>query len=155
MPAPQPSLKARALRYLSQREYSRPELARKLARYAAEDEDLEALLDTLEANRWLSTERFTESLVHRRAARFGNAVIMAELSSHGVAGEALQEAKATLQESEVARACALWQRRFGSVARDAAEKQKQLRYLMARGFSQQAIRAALRGAPASDADENP
>ncbi|MCG2586451.1 recombination regulator RecX [Massilia sp. TS11] len=145
MPAPQPSLKARALRYLSQREYSRLELARKLARYVGEDDNLEALLDTLEANQWLSQERFTESLVHRRAARAGNALILAELSAHGVQGAALQEVKAELAESEVARACALWQRRFGAVASDPAARQKQVRYLMARGFSSSAIRRAVQG----------
>ena len=60
----QVSLKARALRYLSAREHSRQELGRKLARYAQEGDDVEALLDTLEAAKFLSQSRFSESLVH-------------------------------------------------------------------------------------------
>jgi regulatory protein len=147
MPAPQLSLKGRALRYLSMREHSRLELGRKLARYAEEGDDVDALLDFLEKNNWLSQERFSESLIHRRSARFGNSRIVAELQSHGVAGEALQELKAALNDSEVARACEIWQRKFGTVATDPAERNKQMRFLMQRGFSQKAVRAALKGAP--------
>jgi regulatory protein len=77
------------------REHSRLELARKLARHAEEGDDVEALLDLLEKNNWLSQERFSESLIHRRAARYGNSRIVAELQSHGVNGEALQELKST------------------------------------------------------------
>ena len=63
MPRPPLSLKGRALRYLSQREHSRLELSRKLARYAEDTDDVDALLDLLEKNNWLSQERFAESLV--------------------------------------------------------------------------------------------
>lgn len=144
------SLKARALRYLSQREHSRLELARKLGPYVQEGDDLEALLKFLEANKWLSQERFSESLVHRRAARFGNSRIMAELASHGIKGEALQEVKVTLVEGEAERASAVWQRKFGTVATDAAERSKQTRFLLQRGFSQRAIRIAMQGTQDDD-----
>ncbi|MFP5392042.1 MAG: recombination regulator RecX [Gammaproteobacteria bacterium] len=145
MPAPPLSLKARALRYLSQREHSRLELARKLARYAGEGDDIDALLDFLEKNKWLSQERFSESLVHRRASRFGNSRIVAELQQHGIQGEALQDIKSELNDTELARAADIWERKFGKVAEDAAERSKQMRFLMQRGFSQRAIRAAMKG----------
>lgn len=141
------SLKGRALRYLSMREHSRLELGRKLSRYAEEGDDIEALLDFLEKNNWLSQERFSESLVHRRSARFGNSRIMAELQSHGLDGEALKEVKSGLAETEMARARELWQRRFGTVATDPAERNKQMRFLMQRGFSQRAVFTALKGEP--------
>jgi regulatory protein len=147
MPAPQLSLKARALRYLSMREHSRLELGRKLARHADEGEDVGALLDFLEKNNWLSQARFSESLIHRRAARFGNSRIMAELQSHGVQGEALAELKAGLADTEVARACEVWERKFGTVSSDPAERSRQMRFLMQRGFSQQAVRKAMQGRP--------
>lgn len=139
------SLKARALRYLSQREHSRLELGRKLARYAEDGEDVEALLDFLEKNKWLSVERFSESLVHRKSARFGNSRILAELQTHGVSGEALDVIKAGLSEDETARACEVWRRKFGKVAGDPAERAKQTRFLLQRGFSQRAIRVAMQG----------
>jgi regulatory protein len=143
--APQLSLKGRALRFLSMREHSRLELGRKLSKYAEEGDDVDALLDFLEKNNWLSQERFSESLIHRREARYGNSRIVAELQSHGVAGEALQELKAGLADSEVARCCDVWRRKFGDVATDAAARSKQMRFLMQRGFSQKAVRAAIKG----------
>ena len=144
---PRLSLKGRALRYLSMREHSRLELGRKLSRYAEEGDDVDALLDFLEQNNWLSQERFSESLVHRRSARFGNSRIMAELQSHGLSGEALQEVKSGLAGTEMARARELWERRFGTVATDPAERNKQIRFLMQRGFSQRAIFSAVKGEP--------
>lgn len=139
------SLKARALKYLSTREHSRLELGRKLARYAEEGDDVEALLDFLERNNWLSQERFAESLVHRRAGRYGNSRVLAELQQHGVKGEDLDELKSSLADTEVARAKEVWRRKFDSVPQDAAERSKQMRFLMQRGFSQNAVRAALKG----------
>jgi regulatory protein len=145
MARPQLSLKGRALRYLSMREHSRLELSRKLSRHAEEGDDVNALLDFLEKNNWLSQERFSESLIHRRAHRFGNSRIVAELQSHGVNGEVLQELKAGLSDSETARACEVWQRKFGTVASDPVDRNKQMRFLMQRGFSQKAVRAAMKG----------
>ena len=83
MRAPVLSLKGRALRYLSQREHSRFELRRKLSKYAEEGDDVDALLDFLEKNNWLSQERFAESLVNRKASRYGDSRVMAELKNHG------------------------------------------------------------------------
>lgn len=145
MRQPPLSLKARALKYLSTREHSRIELGRKLARYAEESDDVEALLDFLERNNWLSQERFAESLVHRRAGRYGNSRVLAELQQHGVKGEDLDELKANLKDTEVARAREVWRRKFDRVPEDAAERSKQMRFLLQRGFSQNAVRAALKG----------
>jgi regulatory protein len=145
MPRPQLSLKVRALRLLSQREHSRLELSRKLSRYAEEGDDLESLLNFLEQNKWLSEERFSENLVHRRAARYGNSRIVAELQSHGIDGELLSDVKASLKEDEVERCCEVWRRKFGEVATDPEGRNKQMRFLLARGFSQKAIRAAMKG----------
>jgi regulatory protein len=150
MPLPPPSLKARALRYLSTREHSRLELGRKLARYAEENDDVEALLDFLEKNNWLSQERFAESLINRRAGRYGNSRVLAELQNHGIAGEAMAELKSALQDSETARASEVWRRKFGEVAQDAAERSKQMRFLLQRGFSQRAARAAMQGRDEDD-----
>jgi regulatory protein len=150
MPAPQLSLKARALRFLSLREHSRLELGRKLAKYAEEGDDIDALLDLLEKNNWLSQERFSESLIHRRAARYGNSRIVAELQSHGVHGEALQELKSNLADTELARAQDIWQRKFGTVATDPQDRNKQIRFLLQRGFSQRVVQKVIKGA---DLDE--
>jgi regulatory protein len=151
MAKPQISLKARALRYLSAREHSRLELARKLARYAQENDDVNALLDALETAKLLSESRFSESLVHRRAGRFGNSRILSELQSHGIDGDALGGIKADLAKNEIARAREVRQRKFSQAPLDAAERAKQMRFLQQRGFSHRAIQAAMRAV--SDADD--
>lgn len=150
MAAPPLSLKGRALRYLSMREHSRLELGRKLSKYAQDGDDVNALLDVLEKNNWLSQERFSTSLIHRRAARYGNSRIVAELQSHGISGEALQELRPALAESEVARARDVWQRKFGAVATDLEGRARQMRFLMQRGFSHKAVRAAMQGSCPDD-----
>ncbi|MFJ7566982.1 recombination regulator RecX [Herminiimonas sp. NPDC097707] len=147
----QVSLKARALRYLSAREHSRQELARKLARYAQEGDDIEALLDALEAANFMSEARFSESLVNRRAARFGNSRILSELKSHNIDPDSLTEIKAALAQDEVARTREVWSRKFGVVASDANGRAKQMRFLLQRGFSHRAIQAAMR---AKEEDED-
>jgi regulatory protein len=138
------SLKARALRYLSMREHSRLELARKLSRYAQECDDVEALLDALEAAKLLSQSRFTEALIHRRAARFGNNRIIAELQSHGIESNSLTGIQAGLVQDEVARAREVWRKKYGQLAASPAERAKQMRFLQQRGFSYGAIQAVMR-----------
>lgn len=144
MPAPKPSLKARALRYLSQREHSRLELARKLSRHATEDDNVERLLDELEAAKFLSNERFSEALVHRRAARFGNQRILSELQSHGLRGPAIDQLKVSLKADEVERALEILRRKYGLPASDMETRAKQMRFLLQRGFGQDAIRRAIK-----------
>jgi regulatory protein len=163
------SLKGRALQLLAQRDQSRLELRTKLLRHAAaeararmaaaaaeagtgeaveaDDEgdrhaEIEALLDWLEANRLLSAERFAESRVHAREARFGNRRIRAELAQHGVALS--PEAAKSLAESELQRAAAVRARRFQAPPRDAAERAAQARFLAGRGFSPEVIQRVLR-----------
>lgn len=138
------SLKGRALRYLSAREHSRLELGRKLARYAQEGEDIEALLDMLEAAKFLSNARFSESLINRRAARFGNSRILFELKNHHINPDLISEIKTNLELDETARAREVWSRKFGEPASDAQGRAKQIRFLSQRGFSHSAIQAAMR-----------
>lgn len=146
MPRPPISLKARALKYLSSREHSRLELARKLAPYAQEGDDIEALLDWLEQSRFLSQERFSESLVHRRAGRYGNQRILSELHGHGIEGEGIAELKAELKAGEGERAAQVLRRKFAEPAADAEGRARQMRFLQQRGFSHGSIREALRSA---------
>ncbi|KVO27869.1 recombinase RecX [Burkholderia ubonensis] len=136
---PARSLKGRALGYLSRREYSRAELARKLAPYAGEDESVEPVLDALEQEGWLSDARFAESLVHRRASRVGTARIVNELKRHAVGDTLVEEVGAQLRETEWARAQAVWRKKFGALPHTPAERAKQARFLAARGFSSATI----------------
>lgn len=144
------SLKGRALRYLSAREHSRAELRRKLAPHEEEPGAIERVLDELTAKGFLSEARLVESVVHRRAQRLGAARIRQELQQKGIAPEAMATALAGLQDSELARARALWQRRFGAPPADAAERARQTRFLVARGFAPEAVRRVLAGGGGED-----
>ncbi len=146
MPRPKPSLKARALRYLAAREHSRLELGRKLARHAEEGDDVAAVLDWLEAQKFLSEERFAESLVNRRSARFGNSRIVSELQSHGIDEVTVAGLKIELVADEDERAWEVWRRKFRQPAIDAPEAAKQMRFLQQRGFSHGAIQSVMRRA---------
>ena len=150
MPANKPSLKARALRYLSAREHSRQELARKLARHAQEGDDINAVLDWLTTQKFLSEERFAESLAHRRAARFGNARVLYELNSHGLDEGTVGAVKDELLADEDERAWSVWQKKFGRPADNAADAARQQRFLQQRGFSNASIRAVMRRAARQD-----
>ncbi|ACC69633.1 recombination regulator RecX [Paraburkholderia phymatum] len=142
---PARSLKGRALGYLSRREYSRAELSRKLAPYAEEGDSIDALLDSLENEGWLSNSRFAESLLHRRASRMGAGRIVNELKRHAVGQELVEEVSAQLRETELARAQAVWRKKFGSLPETPNERAKQARFLATRGFSQGIIGKILKG----------
>lgn len=163
-----PSLKVRALQWLAQREYSRAELRQRLLKVAGEraaadasdadvegEADLDArvdeLLDWLQAHRYLSDERFIESRVHARAARYGNLRIRQELAQHRLALS--PDAEQSLKDSELARAQQVWSRRYGTPPQSPAERARQARFLTSRGFSAEAVRRVLRhGVPGPDAD---
>ena len=147
------SLKGRALRLLSQREHSRAELQRKLVPHVQEGDDLQAVLDDLEAKDFISEARVVESTVHRRAGQMGAARIRQELQAKGLAAEAVQHAVASLQASEFDRAQALWQRKFGAPPEDLRERARQVRFLTSRGFSGDVIRRVMRAGAAPDSDE--
>jgi regulatory protein len=130
-----PSLMGRALRYLSRREHSRQELRKKLLPYAESDIELDELMIKLEAQSWLSDERFAESLVRRKSERYGSLKIVDELKQQGIEGDSLIEIKERLKISDATRAWELWQRKFDSiVTKDPKEKSKQMRYLVSKGF---------------------
>jgi len=149
-----PSLKGRALRLLSQREHSRAELERKLASHEAQPGELARALDELEAREFISEARVVQSVLHQRAARMGSARIRQELQAKGIDAEAVAEAIASLQDSELARAHALWQKRFGQPPADARERARQTRFLLTRGFSGETASRVLRAAAQQTPDES-
>ena len=145
------SLKGRALRLLSQREHSRAELVAKLGPHVQEGEDLGALLDDLQAKDFINETRVVESVVHRRASRLGTARVRQELQAKGLPAEAVQCAVEQLKDSELDRAREVWRRKFGALAPDAPARAKQMRFLMARGFSGDVVHRVVRGRDGPDA----
>lgn len=145
-PSPQPpNLRARALRLLATREHARAELLRKLAPHAADRAELEAVLDRLQAEGWLNEERVLESVLHQKAARFGAARVRQELARRGLDAGRVREALDGLRDSEPARARAVWDRKFGARSDDPAERARQIRFLVTRGFAVDVARRVVQG----------
>jgi regulatory protein len=142
------SLKGRALRYLAAREHSRAELERKLAPHEETPGQLAQVLDDLEAKDFISEARVVESVINRRAGRFGAARIKHELLTKGLSAERVAGAVASLKGSELERARDIWRKKFEGPAPDAAARAKQMRFLAARGFGGDVIRRVV-----SQADE--
>ena len=160
-----PSLKARALRLLSMREYSRKGLAAKLEESAARmlkfnlaeegaevsvseipiKVQIESVLNDFEKRGWLSDQRFAEALVRRRSERFGTRKIQDELQQAGVDSVKTTSLLNNLKETEYQRAHELWQRKFGIVATEQKEKARQYRFLASKGFSSDVVSKIVAG----------
>ena len=149
---PQLSLKGRALRYLSQREHSRSELERKLARHTEDPEEIPRVLDDLQAKGFIDHQRVADSVVHRKAGRLGAMRIAQELKSIGVEAPLVAAAVAQLRTTEAERAREVWRRKFDTAPKDASERAKQARFLAARGFPGAVIAQVLRSAGAAGDD---
>jgi regulatory protein len=145
-PGFQPSLKGRALRLLSQREHSRTELERKLARHEEVPGELAKALDELQARDFINDGRAVDSVVHRRSGKLGNARILQELAQKGLSGEVVAEALAGLKDSELSRAQEVWRKKFGTPPMDPQTHAKHMRFLLTRGFSAEVVRQVVQGA---------
>jgi regulatory protein len=137
-------LRQRAVRLLARREHTRAELLRKLAPHGT-PEEIEIVLTELAANGLQSDARFAESYIRSQAARLGSARLRQSLRTKGVSAELInsQLAGADLPD-EMARAQALWTRKYSAPPTDAHEWAKQARFLQGRGFSAEVIRKLLK-----------
>jgi len=131
---PQPSLRARAMRFLARREHSRQELRRKLATIAAEGDDVEAILDELAAKGWLSDSRFAEQSVRAKARRFGPIKVANELRAKGVGDEAIAAAFRAAGADGAASIERVWRSHFSQPPSGERERARQVRFLQGRGF---------------------
>lgn len=138
-----PSLKGRALRWLSMREYTRAELGLRLAPLEEAPGQVQAILDELEKKGFLSDVRAAQSLVYRRQAKLGATRIRQELRNKGVPAELVAERMVELRATEQQRARAVWEQKFGAPAIDRNAQMRQMRFLAARGFSAEVVRAVV------------
>lgn len=136
------------MRLLARREHSRHELAHKLEYAGADREELAAVLEELEAKNWLSDRRFAESYVADHRRREGAVKLAHALRQRGIADEVISEVLGALNtrhddDSEVARARAVWRKKFALPPSSQQERVKQMRFLQGRGFSIETIRLAM------------
>lgn len=135
-----PSLKARALRFLAAREHSRLELEQKLARHSDDAQAIAAALDDLTAKGFISEQRVAESLLYQRAPKLGTARLLQELRRKGLSDAVVAAAAEQLRSTELERAQAVWQKKYGQSPADPRERARQMRFMAARGFAADVVR---------------
>lgn len=171
MAAPADDLRARALRLLARREYSRQELAAKLLSKPAprpikrhpgntrdvfetvlaeayeppSESEVQTLLDDLERRKMLSDDRYAEMRIRLRAPRYGNTRLQQELTQKGIDRDTIA-AVLSEQPDELTRCRELWLKKFGQAPRDMNERMKQTRHLASRGFAMRTIQQVIRNA---------
>ncbi|MDR1890521.1 MAG: recombination regulator RecX [Zoogloeaceae bacterium] len=138
------TLRAKAVALLAQREYSRATLAKKLSPLAGSAAELERLLDDLVGRRQLSDARYAEMRVTARGRRYGDLRLARELQQDGVSDELIADSLA-LGEDETRRCREVWQKKFGILPDNLADRARQQRFLQYRGFSPSAVRQVLQG----------
>ena len=178
MAASTDDLRARALRLLARREYSRQELASKLLSRPAPkpirrdprdsfttesfvDEiyepptlaEVNALLDDLERRKMLSDDRYAEMRARLRAPRYGDSRLRQELTQKGIDRDTITAVLAE-QPDELARCREIWFKKFGQLPRDMSERAKQTRHLASRGFAMRVIQQVIRGEGSDGTVEN-
>lgn len=139
-------LRNKALRLLTTREHSREELLRKLAQAKArrarqeaqspapQKDEIERVVDELSAQGWQSDDRYAEAIVRRLTGQASRRFITEKLAQAGIKKDVAQLALEALDQDEKDVATALWTRRFGEAPKDDKERQKQIRFLLSRGF---------------------
>jgi regulatory protein len=146
-------IRAVALRLLVRREHSVQEITAKLTTRGYQREAVSAVVAVLAAENLLSDTRFVEEFVASRARRGSGPVkIREELRGRGVDETLVETTLMGHAQTWAANAASVRRKRFGAaLPRDYAERARQARFLQQRGFSMDAIRAALKGD--TDTDE--
>lgn len=142
-------LKKRALYYLGKREYSRLELHKKINAFAQELEietrDIKAILNDLEANNWLSDQRFTEQFILSKKNKYGVEKIRYELKVRGVADTIINTELVKIKTENYSLAKKIWAKKFDGAPKSVEERNKQIRFLQGRGIDIELIHQILSG----------
>ena len=150
----EPTPRDDAIRLLARREYSRAELAGRLAARNHDAESIQQALDALEAEGLQSDARFAESFVRSRLARGqGPMKVRAGLHERGIERELIGtvlDAAQTATDWRVL-ACEALAKRFDGPGATPRERARRERFLAGRGFDFEQMKYAL--AHAWDAPE--
>lgn len=132
---PSINIKAKALDFLSRRDYSYIELYRKLQKYSDDLELIKSILDSLVQSNYINEERFIENFIYSKSKKYGSLKVKHLLQDKVNNKELINELYdlATINELELA--TAQLKRKFSAAPQDTKEKAKYFRFLIGRGFS--------------------
>jgi regulatory protein len=153
MPVPKPEkreLVSAALGLLARRDMSRSEFTTKLKSREFTPEEIESVIAWCAAEGFFNETRYAESKARSLGSRYGARRVGATLRQKGVDEEVVATAMAQLKETDFDRARDMWQRKFGEVAANANDKNKQIRFLQSRGFGFDVIKRVIAGAGPDD-----
>jgi regulatory protein len=108
------------------------------------------VLEQLAAAGLLNEARMAEAMLNARAPRFGERRLRQTMQQHGLEPALVDASLASVRDTELERARALWLRRFDGPGATPAERVRQMRFLVGRGFSSEVIRRVMKGAIADD-----
>lgn len=130
--------------YLSRREHSERELARKLVAKGHAEDLVAEVLAGLVADGLLSDARFTEAFVHSRFQRgAGPRKIHAELHTRGIDEGLIHDCLDVYADRWQALVGEVRTRKYGAAPpADFRERARQMRFLQQRGFTAEQITAA-------------
>lgn len=136
-----------AVGLLARREHSAQELRSKLLAKSYPVELVSAALEQLAAQGLLSDGRFAEVFARARANKgYGAVRIAQELRRRGVADEQIAPVLNEAKETWRAQITQVRRKRFGEeLPQTNADRAKQARFLLQRGFTSEQVRALLRG----------
>ena len=148
-------LTSKALTLLARREHARYELKTKLLMAITKGDTpkeegeafVESVLESMEAQGYLSDERYAEMLLRSRSGRgYGPGRVRQELKQQRIASDIVQLCFDACEVDWFELAKDTKQRRFGeSLELDAKQKAKQMRFLYGRGFTNDQIAYAMEG----------
>lgn len=130
------NLKAKAIDFLSRRDYSYSELYNKLKKYSTDLDAIKSVVDEMVNHKYLNEERFVENFIYSKSKKYGGLkvkqLLQNKVNNQALINELYQEAE--INEFAVARQ--IWERKFNNeIATTPKDRAKQIRFMLSRGFS--------------------
>ncbi len=137
----QNSIRNTAMNLLARREHSASELRHKLKQREHSEDEIQAVIETLQVENLQCDVRFTESFINQRVnAGRGPIKIRHELRQRGVSDELIDSVLEAFEDEWSERMSEQRIRKFGSkIPNDYNQKMKQARFLQNRGFSPESV----------------
>lgn len=137
-----PSIREKAMDYLSRREHSRVELKKKLLLKDFLPDEIDSALDKLAKDDLQSDDRFAQNYVrYRQQLGFGPKRIELELRARGISENLIEhyvDARNTEWKKQIK---SLWRKKFSDTLKN---QQQQFRFLLYRGYAAEDISQLLR-----------
>ncbi|HRG63424.1 MAG TPA: regulatory protein RecX [Burkholderiales bacterium] len=145
------NLYAKALDFLSRRDYSYRELFTKLQKYTDDTEAVKEILTQMVEQKYLNEERYIENYINAKSQKFGAQRIKYQLMNKVADQELVNNIYQQAAIDEFAIAKSIWLRKFhGKQPENTKEKAQQIRFMTARGFSLDTIFDIIKSAKDED-----